>query len=367
MTFSHLTFPPRAQALHKHRDISFHETIEFPKPEVDALEDLSITGLTCLYKLFRIVDSNVSEIWNNLRSQHAVQWPQNTAAWLAHIQQQLTDAVPHNLKCTEIQEADIRITQQWLRTIVWQLSTASGCLSSTNADESMTFRYPIEIARALSSVTTRISIPAMQVHGVGLVRNLHFQALERHNLTRILQIEKLFDIAYVLVDVIALFPGETSAYEVGPRDHLSHLLQLISAISNDESHFIGLLQNKVREVLPTMAASIGLDPISAPSPGVPSLQCMDSSSESVASSSYASSPAMSARLPPTSGRYPIAAHSSGSSQSPGLGGIVMPAGVSPQEDMASPMGSVSDSAGPSGGNIQGQYSMNFPPGSGYHG
>ena len=85
------------------------------------------------------------------------------------MQQQLTDAVPLNLKCTEIQEADMRITQQWLRTIVWQLSTASGCLSSTNADESMTFRYPIEIAKDLASVTMRISLPAMQVHGIGLV------------------------------------------------------------------------------------------------------------------------------------------------------------------------------------------------------
>ena len=170
---------PRAQALHKHRDISFHETIEFPKSDQDPLDDVSIIGLTCLYKLFRIVDSNVSEIWNGLRSGTSIIWPRNTDVWLAHMQQQLTDAVPPNMKCTEIQEADMRITQQWLRTIVWQLSTQSGCLSSTNTEESMTFRYPIEIARDLAAVTTRLSLPAMQVHGIGLVRNLSSQVSNR--------------------------------------------------------------------------------------------------------------------------------------------------------------------------------------------
>lgn len=159
----------RAQALHKHRDVSFHATIEFPKPEPEPLEDLGIIGLTCLYNLFRIVDGNVSEIWNNLRSETPVVWPRNTAIWLAQLQQQLTEAVPIDLKCTEIQEADVRITQQWLRTIVWQLSTASGCLSSTASNESMTLSYPIEIAKDLAAITARLSLESMEVHGIGLV------------------------------------------------------------------------------------------------------------------------------------------------------------------------------------------------------
>ena len=164
-----LTWYYRAQALHKHRDVSFHETIEFPKPEPEPLEDLGIIGLTCLYSLFRIVDGNVSEIWNNLRSENPVVWPHDTAVWLAQLQQQLTEAVPEDLKCTEIQEADVRITQQWLRTVVWQLSTASGCLSSTASDESMTLSYPIKIAKDLAAITSRLSLESMEAHGIGLV------------------------------------------------------------------------------------------------------------------------------------------------------------------------------------------------------
>ena len=156
--------------MHKHRDISFHETLDFPKPEPDpAPEDLGIVALTCLYNMFRIVDSRVSEIWNNLRSENPVIWPQNTAIWLAQLQRQVTEAVPPDAKFTNIQEADIRITQQWLRTIIWQLSTASRCLSSTASDRSMTLRYPIEIAQDLASVTLRLPLEAMDAHGIGMV------------------------------------------------------------------------------------------------------------------------------------------------------------------------------------------------------
>ena len=65
--------------------------------------------------------------------------------------------------------ADLRTSQQWLRTMVWQLSISKGFLSSASPDTSMTFRYPIEIAKDLITVTSRLSQHSMEVHGVGLV------------------------------------------------------------------------------------------------------------------------------------------------------------------------------------------------------
>jgi hypothetical protein len=88
---------------------------------------------------------------------------------LASIQRQLSEAVREDVKVTKIQEVDIRVTQQWLRTIVWQLSTASGCLSSTAQDESMTLLYPIKISKELTEILGYIEIQAMEVHGVGFV------------------------------------------------------------------------------------------------------------------------------------------------------------------------------------------------------
>lgn len=53
--------------------------------------------------------------------------------------------------------------------MVWQLSIANGFLSSTSPDTSMTFRFPIEIAKDLVEVTRQFSKQSMEIHGIGLV------------------------------------------------------------------------------------------------------------------------------------------------------------------------------------------------------
>ena len=160
----------RAQALQKHRDLTIHEAIQFPEPNDDPLDAFAIPGLMCLHSLFSIVDDKMSEIWNNMRSQAEVSWPPNTGIWLTRLQKDLTQSMPPDLRVTEVQEVDLKTTQLWLRSIVWQLSTASGCLSSMPADKSMNFSYPIEIARELVELTGRVSFASMEAHGIGLVR-----------------------------------------------------------------------------------------------------------------------------------------------------------------------------------------------------
>ena len=137
------------------------------------MDELAIAGLTCLYNLFRVVDDRFSETWTNLRTQTQIIWPPNTPLWLAGLQRQLSEAIPEHLKCTKIQEADLKVTQQWLRTIVWQLSTAYGCLSSTAPDESMTLLYPIKVSKDMVEILRYIDTQAMDVHGIGLVRPSH--------------------------------------------------------------------------------------------------------------------------------------------------------------------------------------------------
>jgi hypothetical protein len=115
------------------------------------------------------VDDKVSEIWNNLRAQSSIVWPPNTAIWLARLQKDLTEAMSSDMQVTESQEVDLKSTQLWLRSIVWQLSTASGCLSSQAQHQSMSFSYPIEIARELVELTGRVSVGSMETHGIGFV------------------------------------------------------------------------------------------------------------------------------------------------------------------------------------------------------
>ena len=128
-------------------------------------ESTAVRGLICLCNLFRIIDDTFSRVWNTARSECS-------AVWLANLQRQLNEALPEDLKCMDSQEADLRISQQWLRIVVWQMSTASGCLSSASPDVFMSFTYPIEVSKEVVSVTTRLPRQSMEVHGIGLVSPL---------------------------------------------------------------------------------------------------------------------------------------------------------------------------------------------------
>lgn len=78
-----------------------------------------------------------------------------------------------------------------------------------------------------------------------------------------LQIEKLFDVACTLTDVIACVPVETSISGEVPSDHLNTFLDLISRLRGGASRFLPLLLAKVSENLPAIG------PVSQPAHGMP--------------------------------------------------------------------------------------------------
>lgn len=117
------------------------------------------------------------------------------------------------------------------------------------------------------------------------------------------QIEKLFDVACTLIDVMSCVPLEapsTSFGVSGPTDYLNYLVHLISTLRSGASRYLELIVAKIKDTLPPhMAASIAqpqpLTPIKAEQPSTPEssttpfLQHADSVSSEYHSSS-ASSP-----------------------------------------------------------------------------
>lgn len=147
--------------MQKHRPLTLHATISLPTVDQDPA-NYSLAGFIYLVNLYRPFDDTFIGLWNKSRTDCS-------PLTLARLQQQLTAALPPFLSTTESQAADLRTSQQWLRTMVWQLSIANGFLSSTSPDSSMTFRFPIEIAKDLVEVTRQFSKQSMEVHGIGLV------------------------------------------------------------------------------------------------------------------------------------------------------------------------------------------------------
>lgn len=148
--------------MHKHRPLALHATIDYPTVAEGANDAVALTGLTCLCNLFGIIDDTFSRVWNTARSECS-------SIWLAGLQRQLDEALPVDINCPEAQEADLRISQQWLKIVIWQMSTASGCLSSTSADVFLSFTYPIDVSKEVVAITNRLSRQAVEVHGIGLV------------------------------------------------------------------------------------------------------------------------------------------------------------------------------------------------------
>lgn len=69
-----------------------------------------------------------------------------------------------------------------------------------------------------------------------------------------MKIEKLFDVACSLTDVLSLLPTPNDPFVLGPRDYLTQFLTLLSTLRNGDSRFLPLLLSKVHDVLPRLAS-----------------------------------------------------------------------------------------------------------------
>jgi hypothetical protein len=128
----------------------------------DPTETISLSGFIHLIKLYKPFDETFFGLWN--RTQQGA-----LPSWLLQLQQQLSDALPAYVEGTETQQVDLKMTQAWLKTMVWQLAISHGFISSMASDNTLSFRYPIDISRDLIDATNEFSQHAMEVHGIGLV------------------------------------------------------------------------------------------------------------------------------------------------------------------------------------------------------
>jgi hypothetical protein len=152
----------RVYALHHHRTLSLHASIDEPTVGDDPQEMMELPGFCHLISLFKPFDDTFVGLWNKTSSGC-------TSAWMAQLQAQLTTALPPYPSVTETQAVDLRTCQQWLRTMVWQLSISQGVLSSSAADPAMSFKYPIDISHDVIASLKHFSQQAMELHGIALV------------------------------------------------------------------------------------------------------------------------------------------------------------------------------------------------------
>ncbi|KAL2865279.1 uncharacterized protein BJX67DRAFT_383020 [Aspergillus lucknowensis] len=227
-----LLISERAHAIRRHRPITLEITSDSPALDNTHSDSFS-TGFRCLADLYRPFDQSFLSRWNGTETSFSRES-------LIQLEEHLQQAVPTDLELPDILLADLRVSQQWLRTMIWQLATTAGFLSSTPSHPCLDLRYPLQIARDLSLATWKLSRESMATHGVGLV-------------------EKIFEITCTLADVMAcLSPARirSSGFDVGPQDYLKHLCTLIHGLHGGDTKFLPLLLAKVSQTLPSMLAPI---------------------------------------------------------------------------------------------------------------
>ena len=219
----------RAYALQRHRPLTLRNTLDLPIIEPHISDAGVLPGFLDLISLFRHFDVDFIETWNSDVSTASV----TTTTPFLRLQDYLKQALPSVLSYSEMQQADLLISRQWLKVMVWQLCVSRTVLSSTGTDDSMSLQYPVTIARDAVLVSQLLPARALEANGVGIL-------------------EKIFDIGCSLADLLALEGGSNSltTMEVGPVDTLMEIVRILCTTLGGSYKHTNLLVQRVGECIP---------------------------------------------------------------------------------------------------------------------
>ena len=224
-----LLISERSHAIRYKRPITLHITEE--TPSLDVL-DPSLLGFLNLAELFRPLDTSFIGLLN----QEATLSP--SPAHINDIEGRVNSALGSGFGLYDTQKANLRVTQLWLRLVIWKLRLRLGYLVEDSYQHSITFRYPINIAKELMICTQDLPKSSFTIHGVGMI-------------------EKLFDIASALVDVLArvpVMPTSPSENLVDlPVNDLSYLRTLIQNSPGGYTTYDDLLEKHIQQTIPSLA------------------------------------------------------------------------------------------------------------------
>ena len=155
----------------------------------DQSDAIGMTGLLYLMDTFDAIDETVVECWNGFcrfsdgccesfdrrkavqmfRAQHRVR-----EACLAGSILFAPNASPTPLEqLLESQQADISVTQFWVLNRLYNLCFLHGLLRVDSDRQELRYDFACSIARSLVETCSKLSVPAMEVHGVGLVEKVY--------------------------------------------------------------------------------------------------------------------------------------------------------------------------------------------------
>lgn len=221
-TFWVLFITERAYGLQRNRPIRLQETLELPDVDPLSPDAEILLGFLDLISLFRPFDSNFITNWNQLTPSTSTD-----SSSLSHLQCLLKYSLPNLSGHSQVQQADLLISRQWLKTVVWKLCASKRVLSTAGSEDAMSLHYPATIARDIVLISQLVPTQAFEANGIGIL-------------------EKVFDVGCSLADLVSLasLNFDSSAMDVGVIDTLMEMVRIVGSRFGGSYRHLNILVDK---------------------------------------------------------------------------------------------------------------------------
>lgn len=159
----------------------------------DQADTIGMTGLLYLMETFDAIDESVVECWigfckysdgccetfdrrraiQMFRAQHRAR----EGCLVGGISFEPSASLIPLEQLLESQQADISVTQFWLLNRLWNLCMSHGLLRDSSDHAELRYDFAYHLANALLTSCGKLSLPSMEVHGVGLIEKVYDIAL----------------------------------------------------------------------------------------------------------------------------------------------------------------------------------------------
>lgn len=138
-------------------------------------------------ELYRLVDDEFLHIWRDKQNSKALtqEWVNEKQRAFAAQQMMIEESLS---RLTNLQQVDLVLTCQWLRTVVWQMAGYKHMLHSDALQDYMLLLFPVQGSVYVGNVLRNISRESLNRQGMG-------------------NLQKLFEITDMAADVLSLSAG----------------------------------------------------------------------------------------------------------------------------------------------------------------
>ena len=216
-TFAVLFITERGLAILRNKPASIPSLPVLPGEYFDEQDQVVLAGFTAIVNLFSVLDESFVNLW---RSEPGDGTSTEPLANIASLQHGLNEIKFDGQALTPVQKADVYITHQWLRLILWQASMRQGLVASDATDPIFFYNYPIIVARDMCIMMNQLTPEAIMVHGLGIF-------------------EKIFEITYTLMDALTIAKTNWS-----DSQELRRLFEVLAASPNSQNTYVKMLETK---------------------------------------------------------------------------------------------------------------------------